>query len=194
MSYKYKKISKRLLNNFSKEEEETTTSPKLVKTQIELILFLAKGFTLKEIAQKNNCTLDNIKKRTHKLYKKFKVNSRKKLIEEALSFKFIQYKDISNKFRNRFFNIKKRPTTDNLGTKINGELTQEEIKVLILAAVKLTKKEIIKKLSFPNMHYCNYVFYEIFKKLETKNITNSILKAIKLGIIIPEKHSPFFNV
>ena len=194
MSYKYKKISKRILNTYSKKEEETPPSIKLVKSQFELLLLLAKGFTLKEIAKNSNCTTDNIKKRTHKLYKKFKVNSRKELILKAISQKIIQYRNISKKFRDRFLKTKKESHINNFDTTINENLTQLEINVLILAAANLKKEEIISKLSFPNMHYCNYVFYEIFKKLKTKTISESILKAIKLDIIIPQKHSPFFNV
>ena len=71
MSYKYQKISKRMINA-SSTKEETQPSIRLVKSQLELLLLLAKGFTLKEIAKNSNCTTDNIKKRTHKLYKKFK--------------------------------------------------------------------------------------------------------------------------
>ena len=191
MSYKYKKISKRMINA-SSTKEETQPSIRLVKSQLELLLLLAKGFTLKEIAKNSNCTTDNIKKRTHKLYKKFKVSSRKELIQEAISLKVIQYKNISKKFRDRFFNTKKESCFDSFDATINEELTPLEINVLILAAANLKKEEIIAKLSFPNMHYCNYIFYEIFKKLKTKTISESILKAIKLDIITPQKTFPFF--
>lgn len=180
MSYQYKKFSKKIIKDLNKPKTEDC--PKVINSQKQLLSLLAKGNTLEEIATILNCTKDNIKKRTYKLYKKFKVNSRATLIQKAISFKILKYKDISYRFRKRFFKTDDS-TLINLDEPVTENLKEEEVNLLILASIGLTKKEIMKILSFRNMHYCNYVCYEIFRKLKTTNITNSVVKAIKLGIL-----------
>lgn len=181
MSYQHKKFSKRIIKDFNKPKTEDC--PKVIDSQKQLLFLLAKGNTLEEIATMLNCTKDNIKKRTYKLYKKFEVNSRTALIQKAINFKLLKYKDISYRFRKRFFKTNDDFTLINIDEPVIESLKTEEVNVLKLASLGLTKKEIIKILSFRNMHYCNYVYYEIFKKLKTTNITNSVFKAIKLGIL-----------
>lgn len=183
MSYRYRKISQRLIKQFLDKKNEEEKYPKLVSSQKELLYALVKGGTLKEIAENFGCTRDNIKKRTQKLYKKFEVNSRKSLVEKAIKFGFLKYSNVSFRFRKRFFYNKKIEFKKLIIPTVSENLTEIEIAILELAAEGFTKKKIADLLNFSNMHTCNYYYNEIYRKLQTNHITCALIIAIKLGII-----------
>ena len=60
------RIRKKYESLFKKDEQM-----KLIKSQIELIKMLARGYTLQETADKMNLKYCNLQKRTQLLYKKF---------------------------------------------------------------------------------------------------------------------------
>ena len=178
ITFNYKILEREKYLNFQQNEKI-----KLINSQKELLKILAQGYTLNEIAKIFNCSHDNIKKRTKRLYKKFNAKNRKELIQKAIKLKFLGYKDISYKFRKRF--LKK---DINISSKINvpdniEPLNESEMKIFNLAVKGYTKKEIVKELNLLNMHSCNVSFYIILRKLKAENITNAVCIAIKSGLI-----------
>lgn len=178
LKFNYRKFKKIISLNLEKKE-----NIKLINSQKELLKILAKGNTLKEIAISINCSTDNIKKRTKKLYKKFNVKQRKELIKKAIKLNFLSYKDVSHKFKKRFFKDKVISSPKTIISNDLEPLTENEITILKLAAKGFSKKEIKKELKYYNMHSCNIDVYLLCKKLKAANITNAVFIAIKLGLI-----------
>lgn len=150
-------------------------------TQNELIVLkqLAKGHTLKQIAQNLNKSYHSIHQFTRRLYHKFKVTNRLKLIEKALELDIIKYANISKKFRDRFCH----PERENVTIELVEPLTDEELTYLKLVIEHNTKKQIIEKLNILNINFCNYIIWNICCKLKARNITQAAYHAGVLGIL-----------
>ncbi len=173
-------------NYYIKLQNQLAQKPikvRLIRSQINLILLLATGMTLKEIAIKEGKQENNIKKRTQNLYKKFLVANRKDLILKAIKQKIIKFKDISPKFRKRFFRENEIYNNFYSDITIKEELNAEEIKILTLLSKGFTKKQIIKELRYINIHYYNMILYGIFAKLHVENKIQAVYMAIKNKII-----------
>ena len=156
---------------------------KLIKSQKELLLELASGKTIPEIAQKLDKTPNNIKKRTLNLYKKFNVHYRKELLLKAIEQKIISYKNISPRCRKRFLKSDNIPVSVEVKTPNNLELSEKEYNFLLLLSQSYTRKQIMKILNFYNMHDCNYYYHCMLNKLNAKNAIQAVVVGIKYGII-----------
>ena len=170
-----------LLSEFKKEKE---IKIKIVKSQRELLLELASGKTLTEIAEKLNKTPNNIKKRTLNLYKKFNIHSRKELILKAIKQNIISCKNITRKCRKRFLTKSNNVCTiNNIKQPKTFNLTEREYNFLLLLSKGYTRKQIMEELRITNMHACNYHYYCMLDKLNAKNAVQAIVTAIKYGIL-----------
>ena len=172
------KYYKSLLSEFKRKKEI-----KLIKSQKELLLELASGKTLNEIAEKLNKKPNNIKKRTLNLYKKFNVHSRKELLSETINKYIISYKNITRKCRKRFLTKSNVVRTLNIERPKTFNLTEQEYNFLLLLSKGYTRKQIMEKLRITNMHACNYCYYCMLDKLNAKNAVQAIVAAIKYGIL-----------
>ncbi len=179
LKYNIKYFDKYFLNQCEKRKY----SFKLISSQKKLLEALAAGNTIRQIAIDLNCSFESIKKRTRNLYKKFNVNNRSGLIDTAIKYKFLSYKQVSKKFRKRFF---KNEININSDIKIPEDfkgLDEKELNILCLAAIGCTRKQIIKILGFFNEYELFCHCYEINKKLNAVNMTNAVCIALKLGLI-----------
>lgn len=152
----------------------------LTKKQRDLLLLLAQGLTLKEIALQAGKTYNNMKKRTQCLYKKFQVKNRYELIRKAIGEKLLTTKEVKPKFRKRFIPKEKPLVISPIGSEY---LTVREITYLKLAGAGKTDSEIIKLMGL----YGTYPIWEIKRSikgyLNCKNITQAIYIAKTLEII-----------
>lgn len=156
---------------------------KLIKSQKELLLELASGKTIPEIAEKFDKTPNNIKKRTLNLYKKFNVHCRKELLLKAIEQKIISYKNIFPRCRKRFLKSDNISASFKLETPKNLELSEKEYNFLLFLAQSYTRKQIMKMLNFYNMHDCNYYYHCMLNKLNAKNAIQAVVTGIKYSII-----------
>lgn len=168
------RIRKKYESLFKKDEQM-----KLIKSQIELIKMLARGYTLQETADKMNLKYCNLQKRTQLLYKKFGVNSRKELIEKALEQKIIKTSDISNKYRRRFLKYQDADAQPQLIEPLT-DLEKQYIRLIIAGE---SKQMIVKKLHVLNIHFCNHIQNCICYKLNAKNILQAAIFAYKLQLL-----------
>ena len=176
----YKKFKKYYMPEFDLPK---SLKIKLIKSQKELLLELASGKTIPEIAQKLDKTPNNIKKRTLNLYKKFNVHYRKELLLKAIEQKIISYKNISPRCRKRFLKPNNIPVSVEVKTPNNLELSEKEYKYLLLLSQSYTRKHIMEKLKLRNMHDCNYYYHCLLNKLNAKNAIQAVVTGIKYSII-----------
>lgn len=168
-------FKKHYYDKFFKNSEKI----KITKKQEELIRLLAKGFTIKEIADILNLSYYNIQKRTQILHKKFNVHKRHQLIDAAIKNCIIRYADLTSRYRKRFvkfeFTVPKVTITE--------PLTEQELEYLKLLAKGETKKNILKEMKLLNMNFCNYIQNNICKKLNAKNRVQAVFFACILKLI-----------
>lgn len=154
---------------------------KLTENELIVLKELAKGDTLKQIAQNLGKSYHSIHQFTRKLYQKLKVNNRRNLIIRALELKLLTYTAISKKFRDRFCIP---PKTAKETIKLREPLTDEELAYFRLAIIQhYTKKQIIEKLNILNINFCNYIISNICYKLYARNLTQAAYHAGILGIL-----------
>lgn len=168
---------KKIYEELNAKEESIT----IIKSQVELLKALAKGYTLKVTAKNLDISYYNLQKRTQLLYKKFGVQNRQSLISAALKFNIIPYSDVTNRFRDRFVYNRR---IFNVSTPVLNEvLTERELEYLKLASQGKSKKDIIEELGLLNMNFCNYVLSQVCYKLNAKNVTQAVSIACRLKII-----------
>ena len=145
-------------------------SKNLTNKQYELVILLASGITLKEIAVKLNKSYNDIRKRTLNLYKKFDVHNRLELVQFLIKTEIISTKNVTKKFRNRF--IKKSiyvPETENIIL-----LEYEEYIYLRKRGKGKTKKDIVAEMKLYSKYPLDIMDKNICYKLNCKNITQAV--------------------
>ena len=160
-----------------KEEKITVT-----ESQKKLIKALAEGFTFADTAKSLNISYNTLQKRIQKLYRQFNTHSRKELILKCLENHIIRFSDITPHFRKRFFS---KPVDYPICVPNNSTepLSEQERKCLKLIALGKTRKEIVQELKLLNINSYNYLQAVICRKLNAKNITNSMTIAYELGYL-----------
>lgn len=78
-------IARLIIQSFQKTSEELKLINQLTPKEKEVLQFLAKGFLLKEIADKLNIVEGTVKQHTNKIYKKLQVNNRTEAINKYLN-------------------------------------------------------------------------------------------------------------
>lgn len=151
----------------------------ITTSQKDLLILLATGLTLKEIAQKSEKKLNNIKKRVQLLYIKFDVNSRRELINQAIKNNFISCKDVSKKFRKRFG--KSKPEEKYINKNIN--LSDKELKLLILKSQNIKQSEQIKLLGLWSYYGLKQLEYHVCEKFECEKLIEAVFIAKNFGIL-----------
>lgn len=174
MNKRFRKYYEKLL---LKEEKITVT-----ESQKKLIKALAEGFTLVDTAKSLDISYNTLQKQIQKLYSKFNIHSRKELILKSLENNIIRFSDITPHFRKRFFSktVDYRICVSNNSTE---QLNEQECECLKLIALGKTRKEIVQELNLLNINAYNYLQAVICRKLNAKNITNSMTIAYELGYL-----------
>ncbi|MCM1004139.1 MAG: LuxR C-terminal-related transcriptional regulator [Candidatus Gastranaerophilales bacterium] len=151
----------------------------VIKSQKELLLLLAKGYTLQKIAEILNKNYYNIQKRTQNLYEKFKVNNRADLIRVSIDAKILSTPDVTLKFKKRFAKISNLKQE----VKLLEPLTERAINFLRLKLQGKSDTEIIKILNLYSTYPVWEIKRELYYKFNCDNLIQAILIAVKLEII-----------
>lgn len=160
-------------------ENNKNNKTKIIKSQLELLKFLAAGYTLKEIAQKTNKKYYNIQKRTQNLYKKFWVDNRSDLICKSIEEGILSTRDVKQLFKKRFTKI----TIKEKEIKLLEPLSNRAMLFLKLKSVGKSDNEIIKLLNLYGTYPIWEIKRELYYKFDCDNMLQVINKAFKLEII-----------